>query len=184
MATDDQGRPRPVFPGVQTIPRVTTDGVWVAVPTESELRRTDWSGALDRVVRFEGSERALGTVDVERIHAWYRDATSGLPAEARAMMAEPAVLPRMPAFGRMLTDPHQNLWVQEVRDDRDPRDWEFGAPRGSTRWRVMDPEGLWLGTLDLPDGFQLHSVGDDHLLGVWKDAAGVEFIHLYRLVRS
>lgn len=184
MATDAQQRPRPVFPGVQAVPRAASGGVWIGVPTLAELRRTNQEGSLDRIVRFAGLGSELDADETARIADWYAEVTRGIPEQARGMMAQPAILSRWPAFATVLVDSDQHLWIQEVGDDRDPQDWEYGTPRGSPRWRVVDPDGIWLGTLDLPEGFQPHVIGRDFLLGVWRDAVQAEFVHMYGLARN
>lgn len=185
VATGPQGQPRPVFPAtVAPAPVVTERGFWVAVPAAADLLRVRWDGSVDRIARFLDPGTDLGAGDVVRILSWQRGLTAGLPAEALAMLAEPAVLPRLPTFAALIVDSEDHLWVQEVRPDRNPEEWEFAAPRGSHRWRVVTPDGVWLGSLDLPDGFRPYSIGADYVLGVWMDDDGVEFIHLYALARN
>lgn len=185
LATDPQGRPRPTFPNaVSTPPAVTEHGYWIAVPGGAELLHVGWNGSISRIARFMESGGNLGPDDVERILRWQRDLTAGLPEEVLSTMAEPAVLPRLPMFANLIVDSKDYLWVQEARPDRDPHTWEFAVPRGSSRWRIIAPDGVWLGSLDLPDGFQPHSVGHDYVLGVWKNDDGVEFVHMYTLIRN
>lgn len=50
-------------------------------------------------------------------------------------------------------------------------------------WQVFDREGRWLAAVRTPPRFRIHQVGDDHLLGVWRDEDEVEHIRVYPLVR-
>jgi hypothetical protein len=50
-------------------------------------------------------------------------------------------------------------------------------------WIVIDSDGRWLGTVDLPGGFELFRVYEDALLGVWKDSLDVEHVRLHALIK-
>lgn len=63
-----------------------------------------------------------------------------------------------------------NLWVAEYRVLDEP-----------SRWQIFDPSGRWLGELTLPDGGRITEIGDDYVLGVWRDEAEVETVRLYGL---
>ena len=41
-------------------------------------------------------------------------------------------------------------------------------------WWVFDPDGVWLGALDLPADMTVWELGPDHVLGKITDALGVE----------
>jgi hypothetical protein len=66
-----------------------------------------------------------------------------------------------------------NLWVREYTRLSDP----------SSRWTVFDHEGYWFGTVRLPDGFAPFDIGNDYVLGVWRDADDVEHVRMYGLVK-
>ena len=50
-------------------------------------------------------------------------------------------------------------------------------------WMVFDSAGHWLGDVAMPEGFELHDVTAQGILGVHTDSLGVETIRLHRLVR-
>ena len=52
---------------------------------------------------------------------------------------------------------------------------------GSPSWSVFDPEGRLLGTVVTPEDFAPKHIGDDFVLGVWKDEVDVERVRLYPL---
>jgi hypothetical protein len=57
----------------------------------------------------------------------------------------------------------------------------FGDAAGaSQRWDVISPDRGWLGTVRMPERFRPVQVGTDWVLGVARDAFGVELRALRR----
>jgi sugar lactone lactonase YvrE len=79
----------------------------------------------------------------------------------------------MPAFSALRSDVDGNLWVREF-------DTEMPGDRHE-RWNIFDPNGLYLGVLEMPKAFSVLNVGDDYVAGVWKDAFGTERARVYDL---
>jgi hypothetical protein len=91
----------------------------------------------------------------------------------------------MPAFGppvwpggsdggpAMLVDAAGNLWVfvhyrpGEYRND----------------WTVFSAEGIWLGTVTLPEHLTPSSIGADELIGSWTDSTGFTHIRHHRIIK-
>ena len=140
-----------------------------------ELQVYDATGTLERSIRILGRDLSIAAADVDRL---VEEETARRPEPERAgfrrdleSMDVPAT---RPAFGDILVDDDGNLWAAEyVRWPRVPR-----------TWTVMDPEGVWLGTITMPDGFRPLYIGGDRVLGVWRDELDVERVRLYRLDRS
>jgi hypothetical protein len=51
------------------------------------------------------------------------------------------------------------------------------------RWKVFEPEGTLLGTVEVP-AVAVHQIGPDFVLAVGADELGVERVQLYGLERS
>jgi hypothetical protein len=80
----------------------------------------------------------------------------------------------MPAFEpRMAADMIGNLWVQDymVPSDRVPV------------WTVFDQDGVLLGSVAFPEGFDCLDIGDEYVLGLWRDEDDVEYVRMYDLVK-
>ena len=77
----------------------------------------------------------------------------------------------LPAFTALLGDAGDHLWARRF------------APEGTTqeRWAVFAPDGGFLGHVTLPEGLTLLEVGLEYVLGLDKDAEGVEHIRIHRL---
>jgi hypothetical protein len=78
-----------------------------------------------------------------------------------------------PAFGgEMRVDATRHLWVLELNDT--------GA---DPSWSVFDTDGVWLGVVTLPSRFTPMDIGTDYVLGLWRDADGVEHVRMYELIK-
>jgi hypothetical protein len=80
----------------------------------------------------------------------------------------------MPAFGSIAVDVDGSLWVEDYRYDGDEQ---------PPRWTVFDSEHRMLGTVDLPEGPEVHQIGSDFVLGVWRDEMDVEHVQLYGVLK-
>ena len=83
----------------------------------------------------------------------------------------------LPAFTALAIQADGKVW----REMYDPALGE-GDP---SRWVVVDPRVPDLGhsgTVTLPAGFRPNYVGPDSVLGVWKDALGIEYVRVYDLI--
>jgi hypothetical protein len=79
-----------------------------------------------------------------------------------------------------------DLWVQE-------RELAHQLPaaggfqpivNAASRWSVFDPDGSWLTTVTMPASFRVFEIGDDYLLGLARDAIGVEQVRVYHLSKG
>ena len=72
--------------------------------------------------------------------------------------------------------------------------WRRSIWPGPIRFRstFFAPDGTWLGTVSLPPRLvraYIHyrspylEIGDDYILGVWKDELDVQYVRMYRLNR-
>ncbi len=98
------------------------------------------------------------------------DARRGIE-ESYAELPTPEI---MPAYRDLELDATGNLWVRDFEPDD-----EAEQP-----WTVFDPRRRLLGTLLLPVGFGVTQIGDDFVLGAWRDEFDVEHVRMYRLERG
>jgi hypothetical protein len=132
-------------------------------------------GKLERFIRRIGELRQVTENDVEVIRQRRLDVVAGVLPQVQkrysAMVAEEPIPSTMPAFASLLFDTVGDLWVQEY-----PMPSEDG-----TDWTVFDPHGRMLGNVPMPDRFEPMQVGDNYVLGVWKDDLDVQHVRMYRL---
>lgn len=89
-----------------------------------------------------------------------------------------------PAFDRIHVDREGYLWVRRFNSRRNPFSWLPTVYRIEPTWDVFDPTGMWITTLTLPEAFAVRDIGEDFVLGAWKDEFDVEYVQLYRLSRK
>lgn len=81
---------------------------------------------------------------------------------------------RKPAFGRLVVDRTGALWVSAP----------LAAPNEPTDWTVFSPAGQWLGSVTTPAGLRIDEIGEDYVLGVWRQTHGGERVRKYPLSRG
>ena len=131
-------------------------------------------GKLLHVIRLEGADRPITAATIDeyvdlRIPKRRDLDRSVLEPPLRAMITHKT----MPAFSALRADPDGNLWA---------RDFDVALPADrKERWNVFDPNGRYLGALEMPKAFSLMTVGIDYAGGVWKDQFGTERVRIYEL---
>ena len=87
------------------------------------------------------------------------------------------------------------LWVRRspVGDDEGRRLEVPAPPDGEPGWvvwlpsglhDVFRPDGVYLGTMKLPQDLDVMEIGTDYVLGVARDELGVEYVEVYGLERG
>ena len=79
----------------------------------------------------------------------------------------------MPALDRRaLITPADQIWVAAFQ-------WPDTEP---FTWSVFSPDGVLLSIVRTPAGLEVTDAGDGWVLGVWRDALGIEQVRKYELV--
>ncbi len=139
-----------------------------------EIGRYAASGELLSIIRRSTPAREVTPADVDAFkRESLRPRTPGSPGRAQMerALAEMPYPATMPAFSTLSTDHGRNLWVLEYEP----------IPETPGTWTVFDPAGAMLGTVTTPARLQVVEVGDDYVLGVWKDDLDVQTVRLYKL---
>ena len=58
---------------------------------------------------------------------------------------------------------------------------EAGRPQ---EWLVLDVDGIWLGTIEIPYRFSVTDITMETVLGVWRDEFDVEHPQMRRVTRG
>ena len=139
----------------------------------NEVQILTRSGILAGIVRWSAEPRPVGKEDVEEYRRRrLKDVTD--PDRRRDIERELARTEHpafMPAHRSLEVDTEGYLWVESFRPSE-------ATP---ALWNVFNPEGTWLGEVEIPSGLQVLDIGPDYILGRWVDEQGVEQIRLYRL---
>jgi NOL1/NOP2/fmu family ribosome biogenesis protein len=144
----------------------------VASTDRHEVRWHSPEGELRRIARWDAE-----VVDLtqERFDEWI----AGMPVEpdvaARIREQNEGVPlpPHLPTSEGALVDSGGAVWLEGFRL----------TPSEPALWTVVGPAGAWLGTVELPRGFEPYEIGEDYMIGVWHDDLDVPYVHVYDLVR-
>jgi hypothetical protein len=144
---------------------------WFGTSAEPVVELRDREGALTRLVRWEAGDRTVGPGDAA---AQFEATSPSALAERRIAFASVPVMDRYPAHGRLVADTDGNLWVE-----RFPRP----LSKDPTPWIVFGAEGRVLARTQVPPDFRVLEIGDDYVVGVRRDAEGVERVVVHALRR-
>lgn len=111
---------------------------------------------------------------IEREIAFRLSRTQGQLRKRLAALYEEMPKPQfLPWFAGLEVDPGGNLWVRRYSTGADPMNV----------WTVFDRAGRLLGDVQLPSKLFVFEIGDDYVLGAWKDDLDVESVRAYRIRR-
>jgi hypothetical protein len=113
--------------------------------------------------------------------ATWRDTTIALYTQkmsedvARRVLARVTVPTVRPHYSRLVLDRVGNLWVE-----RGPAN---GAAPESVEYLVFDRAGVLLGIVALPP-IEVLEIGDDYVMGVYRDEHEVEYLRVHEIVKQ
>jgi len=151
---------------------VRDDVMYVAANDSFEIRFQTPDGAPSKIVRRHHTPVPVTNehlrIELERRVA---AAGSGERSSVDEVFDEIRKPEFFPAYLHMHVDDGRNMWVQR-----------YPVPGAtSATWSVFDSAGTLLGELDAPLGFEPYQIGDDFLLGKWRDEMDVEYVRMYEL---
>ena len=140
-----------------------------------QVEELDLSGNLVRILRIPDYPLDLGDALIAAERDFLLDGfTPGHPL--RAPFEAAPVSDTRPAFTDILVDPSGAVWL-ELHRGRTEQD----QPE---KWLVLDADGTWLGTVEMPDRFRVAQITIDAVLGVREDALDIQHPQLLRLTRN
>jgi hypothetical protein len=167
-------------------------GFFISSPIKPDIAQFTLAGKQRRLIRLP--DRGVKTPDeaIQAYRAWYlaapgEDGRPMPPAmKARfAQLLERAVFAeRLPSFGAMIVDKAGNLWIQRYDYHsvfRTPGPVRTQTMTVPSRWDVIDTQGRWLTTVDLPARFTPVEIGADYVAGLARDEDEIEQVRVYRL---
>ena len=138
-------------------------------------------GAVTAILRRDEPVREVTDEDVDAYVEWMTAGSVAAGLHVPPGLREQPMAPTLPALTSIHLDAGGNLWV------------EPHSRHGSQvpPFQVYTPDGEWLGTVSVPPGLQQENlglpvrfeIGDDYILGVWRDELEVEYVRMYGLVK-
>lgn len=157
------------------VARVWGDLLVIGSNDRYEIRAHAADGSLARIVRREHDLRSPTQADHDaHLAGLYADRTEQERARAFAELEDMPVLEAFPAFGRVVSDSRDYLWVEDYQLPDEP------VPA----WTVFDSEGRVVGLMELPPDLTIFEIGEDYVLGLQTDDLGIERVQLWSLDRT
>ncbi|MCY4572537.1 MAG: hypothetical protein OXF01_07010 [Gemmatimonadetes bacterium] len=138
-------------------------------------------GAVTAILRRDEPVREVTDEDVDAYVEWMTAGSVAAGLHVPPGLREQPMAPTLPALKSIHLDASGNLWV------------EPHSRHGSQvpPFQVYTPDGEWLGPVAVPPGLQQENlglpvrfeIGDDYILGVWRDELEVEYVRVYGLVK-
>ena len=147
---------------------------WVTNGEEPALLRQNAAGDTLAAIRWEAGGRQ---VSVQHVAAHFGNLLTNSTSESsrrriRNIQAHTPVASQFPAADRLLVAQTGHVWVRCFKPpiEETPQDWI-----------IFTPSGKLVGRIQLPRTLRVLDLGGNHVLGVIRDEADVEFIQLFRI---
>lgn len=143
--------------------------------TTFEIRVHGADGALRRIYRRRADPIPVTPQDVAALEEELRSTARSERSRTliERLLAEWTVPATQPHFDRILADARGYLWV---------RRYSF-VPDSATSWSIFDPDGLWVGEVELPPRVDVWEIGADRILALERGEDDVEYVVVYSLRR-
>ena len=142
-----------------------------------QVEELDMSGNLVRILRIPGYPLDLSDAQVAAERdarlGGYRPGSTSVFRKLAEDLPDPA---SRPAYNDILVDPSGAIWLELFRGES-----EQDQPR---EWLVLDADGTWAGTVEVPRRFTVMEITMDTVLGVREDELDVEHPQVLRLTRN
>ena len=140
-----------------------------------DIRAYDARGKLVRIIR---RPRPLREVEADDRRAWIDRRLSAVADpivrnQRRRQYEQMAFPSTVPTFESLVLGEDGQLWVEEFD--------AAVSPSEESLWSVYDQRGHRLGQVAMPPLFRPFEIGQDYVLGVWRDDVGIEYVRLYDL---
>jgi hypothetical protein len=150
--------------------------IFIGTPSTFEIRVHGLEGTMLSILRVLRPLEPLTAGEIDAYKQRQLELVEGDEAlQTRRRELEELDYPSTkPAFGGVLAeDTHGNLWVQGFT----------ATGEEAVQWTVFDREYRMLGTVETPPRFAVSWIGDDLVLGIWRDEFDVEYVLGYALIK-
>lgn len=161
--------------GKHAMAAVAPDRMYFGSGDSWEIQGYGVDGRLNRLIRLDREIPPVTDVLVNA-HIQREEAEAGDEAEIREIRQgiEEMPLPDfLPAFAGLHADKDEFLWVERSRAPGDP----------TPVFDIFSPSGALVASASLPAELSVLEIGEDYLLGLFRDELEVEYLRLYPLQR-
>jgi hypothetical protein len=164
--------------GKEPVIAAADQGFWYGSADLPQLSLHSPGGETLRILRWGRSAEPLTVEMIEDYKRRGRESSDDGPEARRETEDFLSQIPwpeTVPAVSRLIVDSDGCLWVRPYRI--------WPAPPGGP-WIVFAPDGRRLGTIEIPDPFELGAITFDRIYGVWTDDLDVETVRVFALDRG
>ena len=168
------GLPLPFHPSLGSF-AVSGNAVYAGEGIDASVRRWNGDGTLSLVIRWAAAPRPVSA----RVRDAYREANRNpLPpfdANAWSRYLDQVPFPdEVAVYERLVVDAAECLWVKQ-----------FPAPDDDhSSWFVFDPDGVWLGVVEMPTELRVLEIDMEYVLAVERDQFDVPVVVVIPLSRD
>ena len=150
-----------------------------------EVREYDQAGELVGIIRRLFDPIPLTAADIEHYIQTDIDRTEEENrAEVRKSWEDFPFPDTMMPYAAFRMDADGNLWVEVHEDPAARTASQYDRSAYAAQWHVFDPDGQWLGVVQMPAGFRPTDIGSDYVLGTWQDDLDVEHVQMFELIKN
>lgn len=175
------------------------DRLFLGISDRPEIQVIDQGGRLLRMIRWRQEAEPVSQVDrslySEKRERWLTKYPQ--VEEAVPRLEDFQVIPEVkPFLLSLLVDDEMNLWVRQYPtsvagrpdlfdySDPDAPFRENPEPgQEPERWRIFNPSGRLLGSVEIPAALALRVVRKGRIGSVWRDDLDVERVRFHRILR-
>ena len=132
-------------------------------------------GTLERIIRRPIPNEPVTAADIDRFRDDFVDEDSRFASWQRRRVFELDFPGTKPAYGTIVVDKLENVWVSE---------YETAEDETFRDWTVFDAEGRMLGVVQVPRRMRVLEIGAEYVLGVWYTDLDVEQVRSHRFLRE
>jgi hypothetical protein len=162
--------------GRTTVRALTTERAYIGTADAYEIQVWSLDGTLRQRWRRATGDLSVGQDAIDALLA--EESSDSLLGQQlrflRRRFTDPPIPEALPAYSRFVVDATDHLWVEHYRV----------LGRGPHRWSIFAPDGVWLGELEVPETFDITDIGEDYVLGVYRDELDEQSIRMYDLIRT
>ena len=175
--------------GAVNVTRAGRRAIYTSWSADPPVQVLDASGKTTRIIRWNADRHAVTEDDKAAYRRQLLKTAPSLPPPVRARREYQATTMAFPEHHPVLTwiieDDAGNLWVQrQPRPHRGTAGVSNDDRLSPTQWDVFDPRGAWLAPVSVPAGLKPQLIGKDHVVGVWQDENGVEYVRMHGIRRN
>jgi hypothetical protein len=142
-------------------------------------------GELEQIVRWPDHDRTVGGQYLSDwtafVDSWLGSMSPNERAAIRDILDRLGHAERFPAYGGLIASDAGEIWVGAYPGQVEMPGTPLNARLPERRWLVFGADGALVATVQVPEGFQPHTIRERRIWGVFRDELDIESVHAYEL---